>query len=677
MKLFIVESPAKARTIKGYLGQEFRVEASRGHIRELPEDELGVDVENGFAPTYVNQPDKRETIASIRSLASTAEVVFIATDPDREGEAIGQHIIDVLSPADRRKCRRVSYQEITRKAILAAIAKPREIDSRLVDAAKARQVLDRLIGYKVSPVVWRSVGRGTSAGRVQSVALKLVCDRQREIDAFKPVTYWYVDVLLGCEAGEFWARVVVPKDKRDGMRLVSQPKGEVGSGTSQPAPSVRRDESDNRFLDKKLATEALERLGKASFAMADVQRATKSVNPFPPFDTNGMQKAASSILKWDVTRTMRVAQSLYEAGKVTYIRTDSYNVSDEAMASVRALVQSAHGDRYLPARPNAYSKKKAAAAQEAHECIRPTHVEDDGAGLSGDDRKLYDLVRDAFVASQMSPMAVDTVKYLVDADCGEKLLASGQTISFDGFTRVWRHKSTKDEVLPMASKGEKLAYKDSKQSENRTKPPDRYTDASLADKLEKDGVGRPATRAPIIKALEDKGYVTKDKSALVPTPMGLAIVDFLAPVFAQSFMDIKFTAGMEEEMIRIADGEAGFVPVVSKFYDALKADISKTKGERKPGVKVGAKCSACGEGDVVEKDGKFGKFLACDRYPNCKTIFVRDGDKFVPQKKKEVVQTGKDCPKCGKPLVLRTSEYWKFVACSGFPACRHKENVKE
>jgi len=647
MKLLLVESPAKAKKIKEFVGSEFRVQASRGHIRSLPEKELGVDIEHGFTPVYVNMPDKEETIDIIKSLASSADEIFVATDPDREGEAIAQHIVDILKPSDQAKCKRVSYHEITKKAVLKAIANPREIDSHLVDAAKARQVLDRLIGYKVSPVLWYSVAKKTSAGRVQSVALKLVCDKQREIEAFKSVTYWYVDVLLECPEGKFWARVIVANDK------------------------------DNRFSDKKVAADKLELLKKTVYRMAEINKATKSVQPHPPFDTNSLQGACSAILKWDITKTMKFAQSLYEQGRCTYIRTDSFNISDEALQDVRKYISNYYGDSYLPKKShNTYAKKSTSGSQEAHECIRPTHVEDCGESLSGDDKKLYDLIRDRFVACQMAPMIVDSVKYIVEAECGDKLLATGQSIAFDGFSKAWRHKNTKEEILPKVNKGDVLDYKDSKQTENKTKPPDRYTDASLANKLEADGVGRPATRAPIIKSLEDKGYLTKDKAALVPTPMGYAIVDFLNPAFLTSFMDIKFTAGMEEEMVKIADGEAEYEPVVSKFYEALMVDVHKIQGDQKPSIKVGVKCPLCHVGDIIEKFNKFGKFITCNNYPECKTIFVKDGDKYVPQKKKEVVMSSKKCSKCGKIMMVRNSSYGQFLGCSGFPACRHTEQIK-
>ena len=642
MKLFIVESPAKARKIQTFLGSEFHLEATMGHFMELPEHQLGVDVENGFTPTYVVKNGKSEVITKLQNLAEHSDEIMIASDMDREGEAIAAHIVDILSPQARLKCKRVVYHEITKKAILQAIANYRSINVNLVNAAKARQVLDRLIGYKVSPILWNTVGKGTSAGRVQSVALKIICDRQREIEAFKPIIYWYVDVLLKGKAGEFWARVVVPKDK------------------------------DNRFSDKKLATETLNKLRSATYTMGGIQKATKSVQPFPPFDTNSLQGTCSTILKWDITKSMKVAQSLYEQGKCSYIRTDSFNVSDEALADVRHYISGQHGASYLPIKANIYAKKAAAATQEAHECIRPTHIEDAGLDLAEDDRKMYELIRNRFIACQMSPMIVDSVKYLVDTDCDEKLIASGQSIAFDGFSKVWKYKSTKEIVLPQVVKGDILSYKDAKQTENKTKPPDRYTDASLANKLETDGVGRPATRAPIIKSLETKGYVIKDKNFLAPTEIGYSIVDFLDKIFMSSFMDIKFTAGMESEMVKIAEGESGFEDVVSSFYETLMTDVGKIQGVKKTAVNMNCKCNVCGEGEILQRTGKFGTFFTCSKYPDCKTIFDKTDDgSFVPKDKKPLQDMGKQCPECkiGK-IVLRKGTYGNFYACSNFPACQ-------
>lgn len=647
MKLIIVESPAKSRKITTFLDNDYVVEASRGHICQMPERSLAVDIEHGFTPEYEVIDNKRDIVDKIKHLANRADQIFLATDPDREGEAISQHLYDILDPECQLKCKRITYHEITKKAILSAISKPREIDKNLVDAAKARQVLDRLIGYKVSPIVWFSVGKGTSAGRVQSVALKLVCERQREIEAFQSKTYWYVDVILECKAGDFKARTIVPTEK------------------------------DNRFVEQKVANETLEALKKASYKIGEVNTASKSVQPYPPFDTNSLQGACSAIFKWDITKSMKVAQELYEAGKCTYVRTDSFNISEEAIQEVKQHILGQHGSSYLPKKPNIYTKKASAGAQEAHECIRPTHVDDIGEDISGDAKMMYGLIRDRFIACQMASMVVDSVKYIVDADSGHQLLAAGQTISFDGFSKVWLYKSTKEGTLPLARKGEPLVYKDIKKTETKTKPPERYTDASLANKLETDGVGRPATRAPIIQSLETKGYLIKDKTALVPTEIGHSVVDFLTPAFHKSFMDMKYTAGMESEMVKIADGEAGFEEVVSKFYELLLVDMSQTKGSKKPDASTGHKCTVCEVGDIVLKTGKFSQFFSCNNYPTCKTVFEKSGDIYVPQEKKEVTETGKLCPKCGKKILLRNSTYGRFLGCSGFPDCRFTEKVKD
>jgi DNA topoisomerase-1 len=431
-------------------------------------------------------------------------------------------------------------------------------------------------------------------------------------------------------------------------------------------------EKENRFLDKKIAEVTFAKLKVAKYVLAGVQKTTKSVNPFSPFDTNSLQGACSSILKWDITRTMRVAQSLYENSKITYLRSDSFNIAEEAVQEARQYINGSCGEAYLPAMPNVYTKKAASASQEAHECIRPTHVEDNGDDLDGDDAKMYALVRDRFIACQMKPMVIDSVKYTVQADCGETLIASGQSISFDGFSKVWKHKNTKDEVLPSATKGENLVYRDSKCTENKTKPPDRYTDAGLANKMENDGVGRPATRAPIIKSLADKGYVTKDKNALVPTDIGFAIVDFLMKVFSSSFMDIKFTSKMEEDMLKVAEGQSGYLEIVSEFYHKLQEDLAKISGEKKQGVSTGVKCSVCKKGEIVEKVGKFGKFFSCNEYPTCRTIFQKNNDgTFSIKEKANQISTGEKCSECKKGMiVLRKGAYGEFYACGNFPQCK-------
>jgi len=642
MKLLIVESPAKARKIRSILGPDFRVEASVGHVMEIPPDGVNIDVDNGFVPTYKVSDGKKEVVETIKRAAAAADEIFLATDPDREGEAISQHIYDLLPTKCRKKCRRATYDEVTAAAVKRAIANPRDIDTNLVEAQKARQVLDRLIGYKVSPVLWRKVARGTSAGRVQSVALRMVCDRQREIEAFKPEDYWFVDALLKCRNGKFWARVVTKA-------------------------------KENRFSSQKDAEGALADIKGSKFTLASVDRSSKNINPPPPFDTASLQSACSSAFKWDATRAMRAAQHLYENGHVSYIRTDSYNISEEAMTAVRGLVAK-FGQRYLPASPNIYKKKSGAAAQEAHECIRPTHVEDEVVGLDGDERKLYDLVRDRFIACQMTPAVVSVVRYDIDASCGRKLVASGQTVEFDGFQRVWQHSKSEGVTLPAAERGEGLDLAEAKSSKHTTKPPDRYNDGSIIKRMEAEGVGRPSTRATILKGLQDKGYVAKDGNAFVPLPLGLKVCDFLTPTFSDFFMDIKFTAGLEDRLDEVATGKSTFLDVVSTVYEKLKGHVGEAKKQSSEQVTHG-KCTVCKKGEIVERFSRFGQFYSCNRYPECKTVYVKTDDGMkpkVPAKKTKV-----KCPECGKSMMLREHDGRQFLGCSGYPKCRKTMPAEE
>ena len=643
MKLFIVESPAKARKIRTFLGSGYKVEASIGHIREIPRKGLNVDVKNGFTPNFVISSGKKDVVKKIKDLAKKADTIYLATDPDREGEAIAWHIYDLLDQKSKKKCKRSTYHEIKKAAILKSIDEAREIDWNKVNSQKARQVLDRLIGYKVSPVLWFSVGKGTSAGRVQSIALKLICDRQKEIDAFKPVTYWYVDGLLKGKNGSFWGRVIVPKTK------------------------------DNRFLDKKKAEKAHDGIKSSTFTVGEVEKNEKKLNPYPPFDTNSLQQAASAIFKWKAKKTMKTAQSLYEGGFVSYIRSDSFAISEEALDEVRAMIRNDIGNDYLPTKANTYKKKGKVASQEAHECIRPTHIEDEGNSLYGDEKKLYSLIRDRFIACQMKPMIFNVSKYLVDASCGEQLITTGQVVTFDGFSKVWKYTKANEEALPEVTKGEKLQLEDSKMSEHTTKPPDRFNDGSLVKKMEKDGVGRPSTWASIISTLEDKKYIKHEKSALVPLPIGMKISDFLSPAFKDFFMDISFTASLENQLDQIESGEKDFLEVVSAVYEQLKKELKNAKAQ-KVDKSTGEKCSKCKKHDIVVRFSRFGEFYACEDYKNCKTIFDKTEEGFVPRKKKKAAKkVGRDCPKCKKPLVERTSSYGKFVACSGYPKCRFKE----
>jgi len=643
MKLLVVESPAKARKIKSFLGSEYCVEASIGHVREIPPKGINIDIENGFVPIYQVSKSKVEVVKKIKSAAAKAEIVYLATDPDREGEAIAWHLYDLLPSASQRKCKRVSYDQVTKKAVTDAIANARDIDMHLVDAQKARQILDRLIGYRVSPILWYSVAKGTSAGRVQSIALSLICERQKEIDAFKPEDYWHVDAKLACKNGEFWARVVVPQTK------------------------------DNRFTKEAEADKAVKDLNESEFSVSEIDRSQKKVSPSPPFDTSSLQSACSSMMRWSATKTMQVAQGLYEAGHIVYHRTDSYHVAPEALEAARNMI-SGFGPKYLPDQPNVYHKKSGAAAQEAHECIRPTHLDEDGGMLDGDDKRMYVLIRDRFIASQMTPMILNAATYLVKASKGRDLTASGQSIEFDGFAKIWQHSKPDDTSLPAAEKGEKLDRKEVKLSKHTTKPPDRYNDGSIIKKMESEGVGRPSTRASILKALQEKGYVRKDGTAFVALPIGFKICDFLIPAFKQHFMDIKFTAGVEDDLDEIASGRKAMLDVMTAFYDKLKGEVRKAK-EIKREIKTFGECPACKKGLITERIGIGQSFYSCSAYPKCKAKFkMQEDGTFVMEEPPK--KTGKKCPRCEKgDLLVRKSRFGEFIGCSGYPKCRYKANL--
>ena len=659
--LFIVESPGKCGKIKSILGDDYSVVASVGHIREIPKKGMNIDIKGGtFEPTYQVSDDKKDVVRNIKAEAEKAEKIYLASDPDREGSSISYALYDILNEKCKKKCTRVMYSEINKAAILKAIKEETKIEAHmpLINAAKARQVLDRIIGFSASPVLWYTAGiAGSSAGRVQSVALKIVCDRQKEIDAFKPEDYWFIEALLACKKGEFMSKVVT-KDK------------------------------DNKYTVEKVAQDDLEALKKATYAINKIDRAEKKNNPNPPFDTNSLQVSCSNVFGWSLSKSQTIAQKLYEAGLVTYIRTDSFNISAEAMDEVRKHIKETESAAYLPSAPQVYTKKSGAAAQEAHECIRPSHVSDNGDNIDeNDEKKMYKLIRDRFIASQMTQQIINTVVYDIKASTGHTLIARGQTIKFDGWAKVYKYSKTKDEVLPEADDKESLTLKKIDKTKHTTQPPARYNEGSLAKAMEKEGVGRPATRASIITSIQKKGYVGKEKGAkgLVATILGMRICDFLQPNFKDFFMDIKYTSTLEEELDEIANGKKTYIEVVKTVYDILKKhikDIEKNSPEKNKGDKnMGAKCPVCGEGEVVEKAGRFGKFLTCSAYPKCKSTFVQaDDGTFKIKEKKEVKSTGRKCPDCAKAgrdgeMLERKNKSTGsvFYGCSKWPACKHSE----
>jgi len=653
MKLFIVESPSKCGKIKGFLGNDYQVIASVGHIVEIPKKGFNIDVKNNFTPKYEIIKDKKDVVKKIKEYANKNSIIYLASDPDREGSRISSDIYELLNEKNKKKCFRVSFDEITKKAIETAIKNKRDIndDRNLIDAQKARQVVDRICGYRVSPLIWFAVPGAKSAGRCQSVALMILKNQEQLIKAFKPSDFWYVECLLQNSNGEFWAKVIT--------------KGK-----------------ENRFVEEKLAIDAFDILKKSIYNVDKIERVTKERKPYPPFDTTSLQSACSSIFGFNATKTMQIAQNLYTSGKISYHRTDSYTISQDALDGVRNYIKEKFNNNYLSSKPNIYIKKSSAAAQEAHEAVRVSHIEDEGSGLDSDHKKIYSLIRDRFIACQMSPIIIDTVVYNIKTDSKHTLIAKGQTIKFDGWIKAYKYVKKEEEMLPEVKEEEKLNLKDIKNTKHTTQPPKRYNDGSLIEKMEKDGIGRPSTRASILKTLQDRDYATKEKGkngGFVVTDLGMKVCEFLEPRFKNSFMDIKYTAQMENELDLIAEGKKTYLDVVQNVYNVLSKEINDSKEikmEKKEQKLVGQKCTVCKEGDIVEVNGMYGIFYSCNKYPNCKSVFQKNEDgTYSLKEKKSVKKVGRKCPECGADLVERVnkSKGNTFVACSAFPKCRFVE----
>ena len=646
--LVIVESPAKAKTIRKYLGKGYEVTASNGHIRDLPQSQLGIDVENEYAPKYINIRGKEKVIKDLKAKAKQSDKVMLATDPDREGEAISWHLAGLLGLSVDEP-NRVTFNEITKKGVTEGMAHPRKIDLDLFDAQQARRVLDRLVGYKLSPFLWRKVRRGLSAGRVQSVAVRLIVDRQREIDAFKPEEYWNIDAALLADERPFTARLFATAD---GKKL------EVTSGEAAKA-----------------ITGAL--AGKA-YSVKSVKKGKRKRSPAPPFITSTLQQEASRRFGFTGTRTMRAAQNLYEGmeiagqgttGLITYMRTDSLRLSDEAVAGAREYITGAFGARFVYNKKRVYKRKSATAAQDAHEAIRPAipSLTPDEAekSISGDEAKLYRLIWSRFIASQMSDCEMDTVS--ADIAAGEYLFrASGFTVTFEGFTALYEEASDdadkKETALPPLSEGMSLELQKLTADQKFTQPPPLYTEATLIRALEENGVGRPSTYAPIITTVVDRCYVEREQRKLKPTALGIVVNDLLAERFPD-IVDIAFSAGMESRLDRVEDGKAEWVKTVDGFYQgfekSLKAAEEAMEGQKVkvPEEETDEICEKCGRRMVI-KTGRYGKFLACPGFPECKNT------------RRLVQEMPGSCPKDGGKLVKRTSAKGRvFYGCSNYPGC--------
>lgn len=668
MNLVIVESPTKARKLSGYLGKDYRVEASVGHVRDLPKSTLGVDVEKDFEPIYEISKDKEDVVSKLQKLGKDADKIYLATDPDREGEAIAWHIRHLLKEKDRgennRDFLRATFHEITKPAVLAAIEHPSKLNMDLVDAQQARRVVDRLVGYKLSPVLWKKIRRGLSAGRVQSAALRLIAEREKEIEAFKPEEYWEVDVALNS------GQVTVNNKQsvfKDGKVLEELPKDVF---------VARVVEAHGKKYDPKTehdVRDVIEDLKKAEYIVKQVEKKERRRSSLPPFTTSLLQQAAANRLGFSGKQTMSVAQQLYEEGLITYHRTDSFNLSTQALDMAREYISQHFGKNYLPAQARVFATKSK-NAQEAHEAIRvtdaglePSEIKKHSARFADQHQKLYDLIRRRFLASQMESAVYDATTVTVEATHQKEsylLRASGSTLKFDGWMKLFPNKG--DVLLPQLVEKQPLKYTDLNAAQKFTQPPARFNDASLIKTLEEKGIGRPSTYASIISVIVDRGYVERREKRFFATPVGMTVNDFLVKNF-KDIVDFDFTAEMEEDLDRISRGEKEWKKVVKAFYSPfekiLKSVDKNAEREQIPVEETGEKCPLCGDtekGKIVIRSGRFGKFRSCSRFPDCK--FTEAMVETLP---------GQHCPLCKEGDVVVKNTRWgkPFYGCSRYPEC--------
>ena len=641
-KLVIVESPAKAKTIGKYLGKNYIVEASMGHVRDLPKSRLGVDIDNNYTPKYITIRGKGELIDKLRKAAKKADKVYLATDPDREGEAISWHLANILKISEDETCR-IVFNEVTKTAVKASIKEARKINLDLVDAQQARRILDRLVGYEISPILWKNVKWGLSAGRVQSAALKLICDREKEIKEFEPKEYWSIDCMLKKERKKFPVRLSTYQSKKV--------------------------EIENEDTTQKIIKD----LEGGNFIVKSIKKGKKNRNPLPPFTTSTLQQDANKKLNYNTKKTMSVAQVLYEGvevkgfgtvGLITYMRTDSVRIADEAQAKASDFIENTYGKEYLPATKRVYKGKK--NIQDAHEAIRPTYVEITPEiakeNLTPEQYKLYSLIWKRFVASQMASCELNTNS--IDIMNGDyKFKASGSIVNFDGFMKVYEYTNEEDEnsvTLPELKENEELKVAKLEGSQHFTQPPARYTEASFVKLLEEKGIGRPSTYVPTISTLLGRNYVVREKKNLISTELGEIVNNIVSEYFKQ-IVDVDFTAEMERKLDDVEVGNENWTKIVEEFFTPLKEAIDKAEKEISKVViedKVSdVKCEKCGRMMVIKR-GRYGEFLACPGYPECKNAKPIVEELDVP------------CPECGKPIVAKKSKKGKkFFGCSGYPEC--------
>ncbi|MFH1509381.1 MAG: type I DNA topoisomerase [bacterium] len=663
--LIIVESPTKAKTISRFLPSSYNVQSSFGHIRDLPKSKIGVDLEKNFEPTYTIPDKAKKTVAALKSAASKAEEVILATDEDREGEAIAWHITEAVKlPADKTK--RIVFHEITKTAIEKALAEPRQINFFLVNAQQARRILDRLVGYKMSPFLWKKVTRGLSAGRVQSVAVRLIVDREREIQKFKADEYWKITAVLDKDGNEFTADLF----KKDGKTI---PK--LGIKNKKEAEAIVKEVSNTKF------------------EVSEVVKKETKRSPRPPFITSTLQQEAARKLGYSAKQTMMLAQQLYEGveisgeatGLITYMRTDSVNIANEAIKQAGEVITKDFGSKYYIG-SRVYSKKSK-HAQEAHESIRPTsflrNPESVQGALDARQFKLYDLIWKRALASQMADALVDSTT--VDVAASKYILrARGSIVKFDGFTKVYTESKDNgndnsngvlnEAVLPELNKNDELKLVKITPSQHFTEPPARFTEASLVKALEVEGIGRPSTYAPIMSTIVDRGYVTKEEKKFHPTDVAYVVIDLLVEHFPQ-IVDLKFTAGMEENLDKVAEDKLEWQKLLQDFYIPLEKLIAKKEDEvNKEDLtqeKTDEKCEKCGKPMII-KLGRFGKFLACTGYPDCKTTKPIGEEKVMQEE-----ASGEKCEKCGADMVVKRGRFGPFLGCSKYPDCKNIKPIEK
>jgi DNA topoisomerase-1 len=687
-RLIIVESPSKARTLAKFLGAGYTVKASMGHIRDLPKSTLGVDLEHGFRPEYLVIRGKEKQIKELRDAARKAEEVLLAADPDREGEAIAWHLAEALKLRDPD---RIEVHEITKSAVEAALRSPRKVDRNRVYAQEARRVIDRLVGYRLSPLLWRKVRTGLSAGRVQSVAVRLVVDRENEIEAFVPVESWSLDAVVEKGESRFTARY---QGRREAL-AAGAPVPKRGRGTKRPVPASGEGGEPSEKVELPTRADAVEVMRALNFDESGQRRGdippfavetvesseTSRSAPFP-YTTSTLQQDASTRLRFSPRRTMSIAQELYEGaelgssgpvGLITYMRTDSTRISDQARTEAAGFITETMGERYL--RSGQARQRQGQNVQDAHEAIRPTDVshtpEQVADLLPRDQARLYELIWRRFVASQMAAARFLTTRATIAA-ADYIFRASGSVLVFDGFQRVWKRdeERERDGQLPALEPGDALVCREMVAEQHFTQPPSRYTEASLVKEMEERGIGRPSTYAPTIEVIQERAYVRQEDRRLYPTELGKTVDGLLREHFAE-VVDIDFTADLERRLDAIEAGRRKFETTVREWYTPFSKTVEKAHTDMQrvkvPAKSTGEPCPQCGSGELVVREGRFGPFVGCSRYPECD--YIKD------KKQSSAVPIGESCPRCGKPLVQRQGKRGPFVGCSGYPKCRYLRDL--